>query len=172
MTTKAEVETLTAEVKTLVVGNRQITLSVARQLDEVHYEEMEPFGRVRVDKGIVSLIGAHHETGQLVLAELPPNLLRRYEHQGAPIPEPPKKYGIGGGVRFDRNDAVVLWLGGWKYQILRDDCELDKSLGRENRIDVRGQEKWMREEHRRWVTEASKTTELHELPLIVLAGLK
>jgi hypothetical protein len=29
----AEIETLTARVKTLVIGNRQVTLSIARQLD-------------------------------------------------------------------------------------------------------------------------------------------
>lgn len=43
----ATVETLTAEVRTLMVGNRQITLSVYRQLDREPYELIEPFGRVR-----------------------------------------------------------------------------------------------------------------------------
>lgn len=33
--TTAKVETLTAQVRVLMVGNRQITLSVARQLDHV-----------------------------------------------------------------------------------------------------------------------------------------
>lgn len=52
MTTTATVETLTAEVRVLMVGNRQITVSVARQLDwfEVDDDEAQdfrPFGRVR-----------------------------------------------------------------------------------------------------------------------------
>lgn len=43
----AEVQTLTAEVRVLMVGNRQVTLSVFRQLDTVHPKDIEPFGRVR-----------------------------------------------------------------------------------------------------------------------------
>lgn len=46
MTTTATVETLTAEVRVLVVGNRQVTLSVFKQLDWVPAVEMTPFGRV------------------------------------------------------------------------------------------------------------------------------
>lgn len=46
--TTATVETLTAEVRTLVVGARQVTLSVARQLDWVSAAILEPFGRVRL----------------------------------------------------------------------------------------------------------------------------
>ena len=50
--TTATVETLTAEVRVLMVGNRQITLSVAKQLDVVtpldHVTNaITPFGRVR-----------------------------------------------------------------------------------------------------------------------------
>lgn len=46
-TEAASVEVLTAEVRTLMVGSRQVTLSVYRQLDEVKFTEMDPFGRVR-----------------------------------------------------------------------------------------------------------------------------
>ena len=42
----ARVEVLTAEVRTLVVGSRQVTLSVYNQLDDVHPRDIEPFGRV------------------------------------------------------------------------------------------------------------------------------
>ena len=45
-TTTARVEVLTAEVRVLMVGSRQITLSVHAQLDEVPYTALEPFGRV------------------------------------------------------------------------------------------------------------------------------
>ena len=46
-TTTARVEVLTAEVRVLMVGSRQITLSVFRQLDRVDSALIEPFGRVR-----------------------------------------------------------------------------------------------------------------------------
>jgi hypothetical protein len=66
-TQSATVETLTAEVRVLMVGSRQITLSVARQLDWVELEDMEPFGRVRLDAD-PTVIGRDRETGALVLA--------------------------------------------------------------------------------------------------------
>ena len=46
MTHTATVETLTAEVRVLMVGSRQVTLSVYRQLDRRPSDEVEPFGRV------------------------------------------------------------------------------------------------------------------------------
>jgi hypothetical protein len=46
----ATVEVLAAEVRVLMVGSRQVTLSVYRQLDEVHIATIEPFGRVRSGK--------------------------------------------------------------------------------------------------------------------------
>lgn len=47
MTETATVELLTAEVRVLMVGSRQVTLSVARQLDFADPQEIEPFGRIR-----------------------------------------------------------------------------------------------------------------------------
>jgi hypothetical protein len=44
------VEVLTAEVRVLMVGSRQITLSVVRQLDHADPGEIQPFGRVRTDR--------------------------------------------------------------------------------------------------------------------------
>jgi hypothetical protein len=46
----ATVEVLTAEVRVLMVGSRQITLSVYRQLDEVAFHLLTPFGRVRSER--------------------------------------------------------------------------------------------------------------------------
>ncbi len=43
----ANVETLTAEVRVLMVGNRQVTMSVLRQLDVVRAAAILPFGRVK-----------------------------------------------------------------------------------------------------------------------------
>jgi hypothetical protein len=65
----ATVETLTAEVRVLMVGNRQVTLSVARQLDWVTLHELEPFGRVRLNgDSDRQVIGRARATGALVLA--------------------------------------------------------------------------------------------------------
>jgi hypothetical protein len=49
-TTTATIETLTAEVRTLVVGSRQITLSVAKQLDIIPLSRLRIFGRVHISK--------------------------------------------------------------------------------------------------------------------------
>lgn len=50
--TTATIETLTAEVRVLMVGSRQVTLSVAKQLDRASFLEdapdaITPFGRVK-----------------------------------------------------------------------------------------------------------------------------
>lgn len=45
----ATVEVLTAKVRVLMVGSRQVTLSVYRQLDEIPLLAMEAFGRVRAE---------------------------------------------------------------------------------------------------------------------------
>ena len=64
------VEVLTAEVRALMVGSRQITLSVYRQLDTVPPERIEPFGRVRDghDTGLW-VIGRDKTDGALVRAQ-------------------------------------------------------------------------------------------------------
>lgn len=66
----AEVQVLTAEVRVLMVGSRQVTLSVYRQLDEVSEERIEPFGRVRdtSTSGEVWVVGRDTSTGALVRA--------------------------------------------------------------------------------------------------------
>lgn len=88
--TTAEVQTLTAEVRVLMVGNRQVTLSVARQLDEFDLEieapeNFEPFGRVRTGLKTLQMdsewrdtmitpqwewIGRHAQSGALVRVAL------------------------------------------------------------------------------------------------------
>ena len=45
-TAAARVEVLTAEVRVLMVGSRQVTLSVYAQLDLVKPGQLDPFGRV------------------------------------------------------------------------------------------------------------------------------
>lgn len=64
----ATVETLTAEVRVLMVGSRQITLSVAKQLDWVKPADIDPFGRISAtwEGGKLTVIGRHSHTGELV----------------------------------------------------------------------------------------------------------
>lgn len=68
MAETATVELLTAEVRVLMVGSRQVTLSVAKQLDQVDLTGMEPFGRVRVGDD-QRIIGRSRDSGALVLAQ-------------------------------------------------------------------------------------------------------
>ena len=48
MSETATVEVLTAEVRVLMIGSRQVTLSVARQLDCIDPYEIQPFGRIKL----------------------------------------------------------------------------------------------------------------------------
>jgi hypothetical protein len=71
----ATVEVLTAAVRVLMVGSRQITLSVLRQLDKVAYSECEPFGRVNDPQQNEHphpkwVVGKHQADGTLVRADL------------------------------------------------------------------------------------------------------
>lgn len=67
-TTTATIETLTAEVRTLVLGSRQITLSVAKQLDIIPLSRLRIFGRVHISKDCDYAIGADRD-GTLALAK-------------------------------------------------------------------------------------------------------
>lgn len=71
MSESATIEVLTAQVRVLMVGNRQVTLSVFAQLDSVAPDKIKPFGRVRdrVKHGQVTVIGSD-ENGQLVRSEM------------------------------------------------------------------------------------------------------
>lgn len=60
-TTAARVDVLTAEIRVLMVGSRQVTLSVYGQLDQVKPAEIDPFGRVAprdADPDYVYVVGA------------------------------------------------------------------------------------------------------------------
>lgn len=70
----ATVETLTAEVCVLMVGSRQVTLSVYNQLDWAPSSEIEPLGRVNPKDalhGWVYVVGRNNDGGALVRATLP-----------------------------------------------------------------------------------------------------
>lgn len=68
------VQVLTAEVRTLMVGSRQVTLSVYNQLDFVPHSRIEPFGRVNpkdAAEGRIYVVGRDAEAGTLVRAVTP-----------------------------------------------------------------------------------------------------
>jgi hypothetical protein len=79
----ATVETLTAEVRVLMVGNRQITASVAKQLDQVRIMEIEVFGRISIafrnDFADGWVIGRRRSGSDLVIAA--------YQHRRSGNPE-------------------------------------------------------------------------------------
>lgn len=58
------VETMTATIHVLKLGNRQITLGMFKQLDTVSSEHVEVMGRV--NHRYADLIGRHKRTGELV----------------------------------------------------------------------------------------------------------
>lgn len=88
-TDTATVATLTAEVRTLVVGSRQVTMSVYEQLDWVDPEYCEPFGRVAHKRRrhevthYVYVVGRSTKDGTLVRSSA--NL--KYRRAGEPATE-------------------------------------------------------------------------------------
>ncbi len=78
----AEVQVLTAEVRTLQVGSRQVTMSVFNQLDTVRQpSDVIPFGRVRPRAGTgVDVVGVD-KNGVLVAGHLerPSRLLNLHD---------------------------------------------------------------------------------------------
>jgi len=184
----AEVEVLTAEVRVLMVGSRQVTLSVARQLDTVPLDQLVPFGRVRTgheewDEGTV--IGKHHATGVLVRA--------RYALEPSPVVPVvtgdlagllavcPRAHRFAhhlGGPAYDRPITVR-----YRDRILRVDYAVTESLpddGRHHHCVVTGCDAC--DAHgldaalRACIAAHDRTVALHRqqraLPLIVLAGLR
>jgi len=87
---EATVNVLAAEVRTLMIGARQVTLSVWKQLDLVSADEIIPFGRVSPGDGtyglrvwhgpVVWIVGRHKDTGTLVRSQLPLNDFGMAEH--------------------------------------------------------------------------------------------
>ena len=89
--TTATVETLSAEVRVLTVGRRQVTMGVFRQLDTVDWTErktLELFGRVREtrkdEKDLLHVVGRVKDTGVLVRSMINP----RDERFGEPSERP------------------------------------------------------------------------------------
>jgi hypothetical protein len=166
----ATVEVLTAEVRVLMVGSRQVTLSVYRQLDYCEPEVITPFGRVRdkdQDYGDVYVIGVD-DVGSLVKSNE-----RRY-------PSEPVVYIsdliIGTGQERDRYVESTVLLDGEPIRVNIGRPErYDRTLGQAKFIDDAAcatAEERMREAKQQHAAEEQRAREWEALPLIVLAGLR
>ena len=171
-TQTAEVETLTATVRVLMVGSRQVTLSVAKQLDIAAMGEMEPFGRIRLSE--VCLIGRRIKDGALVRTDGMP-----YTTWAPNISELPTKATVCRHLALGKDSVtllynkreIMLWPGCYNL------C--DEALGHGRYSDtqcghwsVNGNEAAIESqiaEHDAYVSAAKAA---QALPLIVLAGLK
>ncbi|MGX9295152.1 hypothetical protein [Tsukamurella paurometabola] len=142
MTTTANVETLTAEVRVLQVGNRQITKSVYLQLDTaMPDEEFHAFGRVRPGNGPRVPDWAYARTGPAVRASRV-ELVGLDTYSGALV----RSYGF----YFDCGHAFTGECGCGEW--------------------VNGVRQPPTAAH--WLPHDRRTLALISLPLIVLAGLR
>lgn len=171
----ATVETLTAEVRVLMVGSRQVTLSVVKQLDAVAWDQMEPFGRVRCTNpnvtSSVMLIGRHRRDGVLVVAEMPQVYWRVYIGE---LPEPVTVCSY-----FSAGDPD-LRCDGRRIEVdpksVKGCADIEHRWSATKHCDplwnLNGNEELIREriaEHDLW---AARIKAVAKMPLIVLAGLK
>ena len=70
----ARVQVLTAEIRTLLAGSRQVTLSMYSQLDEIHPSGVIPFGRVtprRADTRLFVYVVGKAPSGELCRSHIP-----------------------------------------------------------------------------------------------------
>lgn len=182
---EATVEVLTAEVRTLMVGSRQVTLSVYKQLDTVFADEITAFGRVRSGKGDprdIELVGVHRKTGALVRSKVEKpgtfdehfcwdhdepfgethsqsifedHTIRLDGTWTGIVPDPPPLF-----VRPTRRMIRALWSGerfdGWRQRPEMTDAL--RAAVVEAYVD--------------WNADKNAHHEASELPLIVLAGLR
>lgn len=174
----ATVETLTAEVRVLMVGSRQITMSVARQLDTVDLMAMIPLGRINLGYGLHYVIGRHGASGSLVTADY---------RQGAP--HPGQRAYIGRGDLTARVRACqhciqhVRNRGPVRLEIDGQNVDFDDDLvvfvpcvdhGGHTSItlSLNGQENAIRQVVHDHNFKVLHYKDAEEMPLIVLAGLR
>ena len=183
----ATVETLTAEVRVLMVGNRQITQSVAKQLDRVKLSQLEVFGRVRLSGEDHLVIGRHLDGGQLVTANYRPSTgaFCGVVELGLGMPE--EEYPVVCNADIPNSYApsrLLLHLDGDPFQIDERDVRRCDVFGHYHHASsercggwdprsclelIRGQLREQREQHDLW---AELNNAAIASPLIVLAGLR
>lgn len=150
----ATVEVLAAEVRVLMVGSRQVTLSVYAQLDMVDVDYIEPFGRVHFRKrdagNFVDLVGKDSRTGVLVRSSVPRREWVMEEHD-----ETAKD--------LLQDIRECEWTASEQERALHpQEAEDFRQLAAAARSSLKI----------RWSYLSSKAEETARLPLIVLAGLK
>jgi len=178
-TSTATVEVLSAEVRVLMVGSRQVTLSVYRQLDSAPLTDVELFGRVRDrsdSSGDIHVIGRHQESGSLTRACLAQTLWPRFEPdfahwwghvKGGVTGSSFDRGGNGGVVVAQEGDIAIAWIThpmGRSCPLVPSACSIDAL-----------ESTWRREASRQLSDELLKRdlrNSLAKLPLVVLAGLR
>jgi hypothetical protein len=88
--TEATVAVLTAELKTLVIGTRQVTIGIWSQLDEVPDDQIIPFGRVSPpgnQEYVLWVVGKSVKDGSLVRSSLPMSVMGRKDWVSARMDE-------------------------------------------------------------------------------------
>ena len=185
-TATATIETLTAEVRTLVVGSRQVTLSIAKQLDIVDLSRLRVFGRVHISKDPNYVIGADTD-GTLALSKY----TNGYMYFDRPLIGPCDHDGghiiVCATGRQQNGQVYRLTLDGVEFEILTDatqPCGIEGHTSRYRGNDPDECDGWQTNGHRDQISQSlqSQLAEqadkkaLHkaaaESPLIVLAGLK
>lgn len=174
----ATVETLTAEVRVLMVGSRQITLSVYAQLDSVDFDEIEPFGRVRPRDSrldYIYLVGRHRQTNVLVRSIVPGGVqsikedLCWGEYSYAILAAETKARDLTRELeRAERYELDCHHLGD-SHRCLADEItakQAELQAARDTAAKLRGE---YAQEEKPALAQAAK---LAELPLIILAGLR
>lgn len=185
-TNSATVDTLTAEVRVLMVGNRQITQSVAKQLDTAPYEDVEPFGRIKLNgkdwdsPHYIHIIGKHKSTGELVTAKVPgvrlfPVNLSDFAKSELPI-APNSAYqnrlkALTPHGEFDVFTAEIEGQSIYFYPGQVRDSRIwvtDWELGKRSAEIIYRAQKCSE----RMDTDVERFSKMDDLPLIVLAGLR
>lgn len=172
------INTLTAEVRTLMVNNRQVTTSVAKQLDQVDPSRIEPMGRVRLgvrDRSDVSVIGRVKGGADLVTADYMNPLTR----QGNPV----IRFGRKSWITVDTTRRHPVGLDGWESGV----NSLTNPNGRVAYVSGAVMTPAHSDVHTvspaelaqlhadaisEWDARVAQSKSFDSLPLIVLAGLK
>lgn len=166
----ATVDTLTATVRVMKVGSRQITQSVAKQLDRAPVRNINVIGRIRFtgdNHSTVRVIGQHKETGELVTASmnmsaLAPVDLSDFKYEERPI----RPRGTDHRDIYEFGDDTFRFSFHNRHTRLEPVDEWD--LGpRVKEIEERASANY-----RQWVARLERFNELRSYPLIVLAGLR
>lgn len=163
----ATVETLVAEVRILTVGNRQITTSIARQLDVVNLLDMQPLGRIRIGDDIM-IIGRHNGTGSLVTAKLIKNTQWRTPY--ITLPECESLPRVSTSYRKSTSYGyVAVRFGEDQIHLSTDSVDWRSDI---TGWDPNGWESFIRDEIDKFHHEMQAHRHASQMPLIVLGGLR